>query len=253
MKMTINDHKRIGNVIYIVEGDVDEPEMIINLFNQFLGYSIIKYSKITGKYTELINNKDKYSKVFIIPAKYSATKKILDTFDYFDEIYHTLAVEYNLDVENSSIYYIFDRDRKSNRQTSILKLIDIFKNSRENDEFMMNGLFLLSYPSIEALYCNCNLDNVKLANGMDAKENTKKYKNARFDSNLIKNGATYLINKINEIIDESFDVKMLDCFNGVNKKVFIYEENNYHKNNNYDTLSLFLTSLIDLGIIEIEK
>ena len=39
---------------------------------------------------------------------------------------------------------------------TIKKYLQIYKNSRDNDDGNMNGLFLFFYPSIEAFYLNIN-------------------------------------------------------------------------------------------------
>lgn len=48
--------------------------------------------------------------------------------------------------------YIWDRD--SNKYDIVKKLLDKFHNSRDN-EFDMQGLLLLSYPSIESFIISC--------------------------------------------------------------------------------------------------
>lgn len=252
MKAKINIKKRIGKVVYIVEGDIDEAELIIKIYNQLLGYSIVKYSKLTNKYTEMVNSKDKYSKVYIIPSKYSAVNQLISSSEYLDEIYHTLAIEYELDIENAAIYYLFDRDRKSNRPTDIINLMNKLGNARDNENFEMNGLLLLSYPSIEAFYANANNDSVRLESGKNSKEYVKDYKNQDLNCKMIEVGAKILLEKLEHVERRTFDVFWLDQFGDVNVDFFKYEENEYKNNNTYDTASFIFISLLDIGIIEIE-
>jgi len=254
MKVKINNNKKIGKVIYVVEGDVTEEDIIVKIYNKLLNYNIIKYSKINNEYTELITKNDKYSKVYIIPSKNSSIKSLNDTKDYLDEIYHKLAIDFDLDVENSSIYYIYDRDRESNRPGTILNLLDKLKNSKDNDNFYINGLLLLSYPCIEALYCNLFNDTVRLTSGKNAKNYTIEYSNQDINQSMLESSSILLLNKILKINHlKEFDISCIDSFNEINKSIFNYEENEYQKYNNYDTLSLLLISLLDLGIIEIEN
>ena len=168
--MVLNKNKRIGNVIYIVEGDKDEIELLSNIFTRIFDYTIVSYDK-RNDYIRLNNDRDKYSKVFLIPAEHSAISRFNPEEEYYDCIYNRLS-KYGLDVENSAIYYLFDRDRLSNRPGSILKNIKKYRNSRDNG-IEMNGLFLLSYPSVEAYYYLCNEDERNFASGKEAKEHLK--------------------------------------------------------------------------------
>ena len=252
MKVKINSNKRIGKIIYIVEGDVDEAELIVKIYNQLLGYSIVKYCKITNKYTEMVNSKDKYSKVYIIPSEYSAVNKLLGSTKYLDEIYHKLAIDYELDIDNAAIYYLFDRDRKNNRPADITDLMNKLGNSRDNDDFEMNGLLLLSYPSIEAFYTNANDDSVRLDSGINAKEYIKEYKTLDLNSKMLEIGAKILLSKLEHVEGKTFDHSWLDHFSDVNVDFFDYEETEFSNNKNYDTLSFIFVSFIDIGIIEIE-
>lgn len=254
MKVTINRRKRIGKVIYVVEGDNTEPKIIEQLFRELLGYSIVKYDKRDNTYIELISETDKYSRVYIVPSKHSAIKKINETMDYFENVFSYLATNYELDVTNNAVYFLYDRDRKSNRPTPVEKAINHFQNARDNDEYDMNGLLLLSYPSIEAFYCNINKDDEKFSCGDDAKVHTSGYSEESITVEKLIDGATCAIGKVLSIIGEpNLNIEWLDSFSPINEKIFKYEEEKFNKSGYYDTLSLLFISLIDLGIIEIEE
>jgi len=81
-----------------------------------------------------------------------------------------LSERYGLDVSSSAVYYLFDRDRKSNRTGKVTEALGRFRNSREGNGFDMNGLLLLSYPSAEALLLNCINDNERFESGKDIKQ-----------------------------------------------------------------------------------
>ena len=242
--MKINESKSIGSVIYIVEGDVDEVNILSTIYTK-LGYTVFTYDK-NKKVIFLRNNSNKYSRVFIIPAEFSAISKFNIEEEYYDEIFKRLR-KYNLDYDNSAVYFAFDRDRVNNRPAKIIKNMSNFSNSRDNGSFK-NGLFLMSYPSVESLYLNFNNDKNEFENGqsiksyiIDKKEIEVKRLIMAFD--VIKD-------IVEEAISEKFKVEMLDDFKSFNIKIFEYEEKYFHDYKVYKTLSLLILSFLDLGIIE---
>lgn len=244
--MTLNKNKSIGSVIYIVEGDNDEIDILKNIYSKILAYSICTFDKRDNS-VKLINKDNSYSKVFLIPAEYSAVARFKPEDSYFDNVYRKLS-KYGLDVENSAIYFLFDRDQNNNRPGKITNNMTKYKNSRDND-YEMNGLFLLSYPSIEAYYFNCNSLNVNIKNGQEAKSSLEKIKKD-IDDELLIQGVSMLMNLFNEIRIK-FSDESLDDFSSINKDILAYEDNYYNLNKNYKTLSLIFISLLDLGIIEL--
>lgn len=248
MNIRINKNKNIGRVVYIVEGNKDEPQLLIDIFNKLLNYSIVKYDRNKDSIIELKNENNKYSRVYIIPSKESAISLLDLNDEYFDNLFMQLQ-NYNLDIDNSALYFLFDRDRKSNRPNVITNKINYFNNSRDNGLYR-NGLFLLSYPSIEAFYLNCNNDKNEFSGGKAIKDYLAGNNNEINDDSLIA-CTKEVISIINEIINETFIVDMLDDFRNINDNVFNYEEKYYLRNNVYRTLSLFIFSLIDLNLIEI--
>ena len=245
-KIKINKDKSIGSVIYIVEGEKTEPELIKHIFSNMFDYKVVTSNKAGIKQLESKSNK--YSCVYIVTAQYPQIKKIEESDDFFNSIYNQLSKQYGLDVENNAIYYIFDRDRDSNNSDTILKNFKKYRNSRDNDQ-EMNGLFLISYPCIEAFMCNCHNDQTKLSCGNEAKKHTKKYKIENLIEENLHFATKEFIDKYMKIINKEFDISKLDDFADSNKKIFKYEENEYVNSKAYDVLSLLIISLI----IEIEN
>ena len=128
-RIKINKNKSIGSVIYIVEGKVTEQNLIKNIFNQLLDYELYQ---INGqeKLLRLKSKTNKFSKVAVITSKKPQISTLIKQEDFFDNIYHYLSI-HDFDVENSAIYYIFDRDRGSNDFETIKKYLQIYKNSRD--------------------------------------------------------------------------------------------------------------------------
>ena len=249
-KIKINKEKSIGSVIYIVEGEKTEPAILKHIFSKIFGYSVV--SAIKNNYFSLESDKNKYSRVYIVVAEYPQINKLEESKDFFDNIYLNLTSNYNLDLENSAIFYIFDRDRKCNRPTNIKNNLKKYHNSRDNGN-EMNGLFLLSYPSIEAFLCNLNQDEKCLSNGIEAKEYTSKFKIENISLNSLNISSEEFLKIYEKICLKEFQIDLLDNFQEDNIKIFNYEEKMFNKKNTYKTLSLLILSLIDLGIIELEN
>ena len=242
--MKINESKSIGSVIYIVEGDIDEANILSTIYTK-LGYSVITYDK-NKDIIHLINDSNKYSRVFIIPAEFSAISRFDIEEEYYDHIFTKLRI-YNLDYDNSAVYFIFDRDRISNRPSKIIKNMSIFSNSRDNGD-LKNGLFLMSYPCIESIYLNFINDKNEFKNGKSIKEYVADKKEIK--ANNLVDAFCAIKDVIEEAIQENFRVDMLDDFKTYNCNIFEYEEKYYKDNKLYRTLSLIILSFLDLGIID---
>lgn len=62
-----------------------------------------------------------------------------------------MFINYDFDIDDAAIYYLFDRDPESNVNPDLIKsLIAMLTNSRDNENYMRGGMLILSYPSIEA-------------------------------------------------------------------------------------------------------
>lgn len=251
MKLKINSNKNIGSVIYVVEGDADEVSIIKRIFSGVFKYTVVKYDKTKNSY-KLIKSENKYSKVFIVPAKQSAIVKLDKSNDYFDEIYSRLSLDYELDLENSAIYYLFDRDRESNNLKQILPLMDKYGNSRDNG-FEMNGLLLLSYPCIQSFYTNCKNDDVYLTDGKQVKMYTSSMASKPILLSHLKSGANLLLSIIKDELNICIKELKVDSFSKQNKELLFYEEDLYKEKHKYRALSTLFISLVDLGILEFEE
>ena len=249
-QIKINSKKRIGEVIFVVEGRKTEPKIITDIFNKVLGFSILKVNS-NNELIYLKKEDDKYSKITIVVSKYPQIKKIKDSKDFLDDIFKVL-VSNNLDPYNSAIYFIFDRDKDSNLYIDCLDLISKLVSSRDNEDYNINGMLLLSYPCVEAIYCNMNRDDKCFCSNKEIKKyvNENRYKNIEYKC-LID-----YANQFIKILNEKFSMNMsdinLDNLYEFNNNIFLVEEDNFHKNKYYITLSLVIISLLDLGIIEIE-
>lgn len=251
-RLSLNKSKSIGQVIYIVEGDKTEPQLIEHIYT-LLGYSVVTYDKFNHSCT-CLQGKNKYSRVFIIPAAHSAIVKLSEDKDYFDEVYKLIAIDYGLDVENSAIFYLFDRDRRSNRPNQIIPQMEKYGNSRFSVGYEMNGLFLLSYPSIEAYLSTANGDNTELGTGEKAKQyiNDRNYCIKGIDEEKLLLAASSMISVLELITKTQFSPELLDAFTEVNKTILNFQDDKWARDHSYVSISLLSASLLDLGIVTIE-
>lgn len=249
--ITINKDKRIGSVIFVVEGRKMEPRIIRNIFNKVLGYDIYQQTQ-DKQIIKIGNSNDIYSKVAIVVSDKPQISGVTSFNDYLQESYKRL-VDNGLDVNDSAIYFIFDRDRENNSQEILEDAIQKLTNSRDNPGFEMNGLLILSYPCIEALYLNVNNDDGKFGNGKLIKSYTgeNKYKKTLTEQNII-NAANKMLNIINQL-NIDFSIDDLDDFSVKNQKILDEEEKTYKEDEVYISLSLLCIALIDLGILELDE
>lgn len=244
--MRVKHDKKIGRVIFIVEGDKDEAILLIALFSKALGYEVIRYdkrSKAAEHYPDTRDDKD--SQVYIVPAKHPSVQSIQTEEKYFDGVFESLK-EFGLNRYTARTYYLFDRDRKSNRPNQILPLIHLYGNSLDNGE-NTPGLFLLSYPSIEAYLADpataySSGKNIKEAICLSALKSLSK-------EEILRHGEDALL-AIEKLIKRRWADSDLDNFAQMNEQIFNAEERLFSEQHTYQTLSLLSIALMDLGILE---
>ena len=150
--LKINFKKRINTVILVVEGSNYEFKLFDQIFRHLLHYKLVTKSRNQSKfkeYNEYVMKDNENQKIIIINTKNSNIGSIVDDNQYRNELYIMLYEKYNLDIKNIPVYYIWDRDNKSNKSDIVRNLLLKLNNPYINDEFE-NGLLLLSYPAIES-------------------------------------------------------------------------------------------------------
>lgn len=112
----INKEKNIGNVIYIVEGKKDEPRIIRNFYKDFLGYRVFQTNNNDDIKT-LKKENNPYNKIIITTINKPQIKELLsDNIDNFYNEVFIKGLNNVIDTYSAAIYYIFDRDNRSNRK-----------------------------------------------------------------------------------------------------------------------------------------
>lgn len=249
-KLKINKRKNIGKVIILVEGESEEFKVLKHIFTNVLDYNYVSIKRNKIMRDEFISKTNNSSTVIIANTSNSNIKTIMSNNDYQDRLYDFLKLEYKDSLKNLPIYIIWDRDYDSNNEEIVLKTLNTFKNSLDND-YDMNGILLLNYPCLES-YEISNFDKQlykkKFNNSKDAKNlyKEKRYSLGNITENTIMNAVINMYRSMLNIGIIKFDPS---DFYKVNKKIYDYENNYYKINNKIPALSLISIMLIDLGII----
>ncbi len=254
MKITLNKNKSIGKVLYIIEGGKTEPYILHKLFTKIFDYQVEMIVRDKG-YHKYNSKENVTSQVFVINAEESNIKYIDKNNEFLNNLFKELIKSYDFDVDNAAIFYLFDRDNKSNTNSEfILNLLSELTNSRENENFLRQGLLLLNYPSIESFtLSNFEKDSYskKFCGGKELKQYLKEnnINHQDIDEKTLIMATEELLNAFSVMNIQNFDV---DNFRDCNTKIFKIEEEIYSREEIYHALSLLCISLIDLGLIEIE-
>lgn len=247
--LKLNKTKRIGNVIIIVEGEVEEYHLLKRIFTKVFDYDYVSLGKETVR-EEFISKTNQNSRVIIARTNSSNIESIREE-EYIDNVHKTLQKELGYSITNSRIYFIWDRDNKSN-VGKINELLGRYSNAQEND-YNMNGLLLLSYPCIEVyelshFHKRYHLKEYALSNDVKVEKGSDK----RYSLNKITDTSMLLAveNMHRGLLD--FDIKQydMDDFSRTSLNVYDKEEKMYDDVNKYKALSLVSIMLIDLGLIE---
>ncbi len=252
----INKDKNIGSVVYIVEGEKREINLLGHIFKEILKYDeVIGIDRNGVERIKYINKVNKNSKVFIINSQKSNIQSIVNTNFINDQIKILKNYDDEFNYEDIPIYYLFDCDRRQD-QANIRYLINMYINAREpskvNEFDSIGGMLLLSYPAIESfIISNFESDLDKFEERFDFESKTlKEYINERhYDNHKMSTGtlSNAFIELVNSLLNIDINSINLDNVQDFNNKVFDYEQ----INNNKYMLSLLLISFMDLGIIEI--
>ncbi len=249
--MKLIKNKRVGKILFIVEGSRHEFSLIKTIFEDLLGYQRIE--KRRNKATYYKSQTDSHSIVAVINTKTSHIGSINET-DYLDTIYAELIERYSFDVTNAAVYYIFDRDSKSNTDSQfILNLLHRLKNSRENEDSMMGGILILSYPSIEAYEISHFIDgsyNICACLGADAKQFISQHADKIAMNKINEPSILHACDEFKKYLsDQGIDFN-IDDFSSTNIHIFNKEEKYYEEKSTYFLFSVMSYILLDLGIIQ---
>ncbi len=254
MTVNLNKDKSIGKVLYIVEGSKTEKYLLWKIFADVFDYQV---ETITRDHPYQIFNKKEnpYSKVFVVNAAESNIKNIEKDNEFLNNLFIELIENYDFDIDNAAMYYLFDRDAGSNTDSAFIKyLLNTLTNSRDNHNNYRQGILLLSYPSIESFTLSCfnrRSFSLKIKLGTDLKQYLDRcgINQSKINEAALQLSVEELVKLLLKINENEIDI---DNFRDQNIKIFDLEEEVYEKNTLYNCLSLLAISLIDLGLVDIE-
>ena len=253
-KLVINKDKNIGQVVFIVEGASTEFYILHKIFTKIFDYQYeaIKRNKPYKKYNSKVNP---LSRVIVINTEESNIKFIDKDNDYLNNLFENLIDSYKLDINNAAIYYIFDRDVHSNTDSEFIRdLLSKLKNSRENDDYYMQGLLLLSYPAIESFTLS-NFDDNSYKSEFETGDELKHHlhKQKMFQGRINEESIIKSVEQFELAIKElGIDFYDIDDFFETNMDVFKYQEKFYAEHGKYKALSLLCVAFLDLQLIAFE-
>ena len=255
--------KRIGQVLFIVEGEKTEPNLIYRVFRGIVGYQMDRIYR-DKPYRVFRKTDDPLSRVTVINTEDSNLGFIRKDNDFLNEMFRLLIEDYGFDVDNAAIYYLFDRDPDSNTDSDFIEeMLGKLGSARDvNPDMMRQGMLLLSYPCIES-FIGMNLLDDSLAycwnkgvqNGHQLKQALNQdgtLANKITQETLIKS-VEALITALNTVgVNTQADelLNSLDRFADNNRKVYDWQEEQRRQKGGYGLLSLMTIALLDLGLIQ---
>lgn len=250
--MKLNKDKHIGRVLFIVEGSQTEFSILRRIFCNLLGYSYIE--KRRNKPTYFTSTKDRFSQVAVINTRESNIRDISENESYLDDVFDALREQYQFPVDQSAIYYLFDRDPKSNTDSALIeKYILSLTDPYDNDDYKA-GQLLLSYPSIES-YMITNFRNAADSLRFSLGKDVKAYIGKNTDIQINKISEETLVRAANEFLhyltseQVAFDI---DEFAEASHAVFTKQEAEYLSGNGFCLFSMLTLAFLQMGILQSE-
>lgn len=249
--MRLNKDKNIGRVLFIVEGSQNEFSILKQIFCEILGFSYIEKRRNKPRYFEKPRNR--FSQIAVINTRESNIRDISENENYLDDVFNVLREQYHFPVDQSAIYYLFDRDPKSNTDSEVIEnYILSLSNPYDNDDYKA-GQLLLSYPSIES-YAISNfrdITDLRFSLGKDAKAyiggNTDIQINKISEQTIIKAANEFLKYIANQQI--TFDI---DDFSKTSHTIFTKQEFEYLSGNGFQLFSMLTLAFLQMGILEMD-
>lgn len=251
--MKLNKDKHIGRVLFIVEGSQTEFSVLKRIFCNLLGYSYIEKRRNKSKY--FTSPKDRFSRVAVINTRDSNIRDISENENYLDDIFDVLREQYNFPVDRSAVYYLFDRDPKSNTNSVLIeKYILTLADPYDNGDYKA-GQLLLSYPSIES-YIISNFRDTAAAPRLSLGKDAKAYIGVNTDIQINKISEDTLIKAANEFLKylESEQIAFdIDGFSEAGHAIFTKQESEYLSGRGFRLFSMLTLAFLQMGIIETDE
>ncbi len=251
--MRLNKDKHIGRVLFIVEGSQTEFSILRRIFCNLLGYSYIEKRRNRPSY--FTSTQDRFSQVAVINTRESNIRDISENETYLDDVFDVLREQYHFPVDQSAIYYLFDRDPKSNTDPALIeKYILSLANPYDNEDGFKAGQLLLSYPSIESYIISNFKDDANLLR-FELGKDAKAYVGANTDIQTNKISEETLLHAAREFLNylESEQVEFdIDEFSEASRTIFTKQETDYLAGIGFKLFSMLTLAFLQMGILELE-
>ncbi|MBR7044340.1 MAG: hypothetical protein IKI23_01600 [Lachnospiraceae bacterium] len=249
--MKINQNQSVGRVLFIVEGSRYEFNLLKRIFVDIFHYEYIQ-SRRNGM-DRYISGKDRFSRVAVINTRESNIRDISENNEFLDDVFRLLLEKYDYPVDQSAVYYVFDRDPESNTKPELIRsYIEMLKDPYDNEESFSAGLLLLSYPSIESYTISCfqNTDQLRVNYGKDVKayiSGNPTIQLNKIDQTALEQAASDFIRFLKDCTQE-IDI---DNFSPVSRKIFDDQEIEYLAGRGFRLFSMLTLAFLQMGIIEL--
>lgn len=251
--MRINREKHIGRVLFIVEGSKTEFVLLRRIFCDLLGYSYLE--KRRNRPDFFVSLQDKYSQVAVINTQESNIRDISENDTFLDEIMDMLRERYQFPIDQSAIYYLFDRDPKSNLDVPLIqRYIKTLADPYENAGNYKAGQLLLSYPSIESYVVSSFTENANLLRfslGADVKAYIGQNPNIqmnKFSEETLIHAAQEFLRYLSTEGLKDWDI---DHFSPTSSVVFIKQEEYFLKESGFKLFSMLTLAFLQMGLLEL--
>ncbi len=257
-QMKINREKNIGHVIFFVEGVKTEFQYLRAIFERILGY---QFHHVKGGDSDIVLRKGVInpSAVLVLNTKGSFIASIEEKDeqtgdDFFFDRQNRRLEGTGFRLNAARIYYIFDRDPKSNAPSDRIRdYLARFSDSLDNG-MDRAGMLLLSYPSVEAHLIShfLSMEGRTCPTG-DKLKSVLGVLRDKEGCQFSKISKETLLHATAEFL--AFYSRELGCefeLDGENQglAVFQHQEEFYQKEWRFKLFSQLVHALIDLGIIE---
>ena len=244
----INNERRLGKVLIIAEGET-EVQCLRRIFNGIFGYKVVKVNKASQ--CHVFKSDQSGTLVVVANACSSNIKSVLDDTER-ERIVLAAQKEVGESFRNYRIYYIWDRDEKSNIKEDVNKAISKLGNPQMNDNGVYEGgLLLLSYPCYESFLISNYMKRLFL--NMHPKDYIKGDLKKKINYRNI-NEVT-LMKATKDMVEKCATLEidcLLDDYVVQNSRLFRKEEEILKAKNEYLLMSQISLLMLDLGLIEID-
>lgn len=254
--MKLNRDKNVGRILFFVEGEKTEFQLLQRIFVDLLGYRVLSKKRWGGD----ILTKGEHSKneVALIKAKTSAIASAGD-ISFQEQVFEELHA-LNFPVDKAAIFFLFDRDPSSNvAGDAIRKMLELLHDPYDNEGIEGGrGMLLLSYPSVESHIVThfpavpyeqfeCSLGK-HLKTQMGAWRREHGCAIAKIDTASLMHATAAFIRFYEQNLGLRYEVDNLEHRGLVS---FDYEEAHAAEHGQYQLFSQLVQAFIYLGIIEL--